>query len=86
MMFGAGPEPDANQSALLRNLKDNEDQYATAVTFQIRASAREGTPVERVMDQLTPDQRTRCAKLVCGRPAAVPTSLFQALLAASCRA
>ena len=44
--------------AVLRNLKEYENQYATAMNFAIRVAAREATALSLFMDQLTPEQRT----------------------------
>jgi hypothetical protein len=52
----AGPNPD--EMAVLRNLKEYENQYAAAVNFMIRLAAREATALSLFMDQLTPEQRT----------------------------
>ncbi|HVH80555.1 MAG TPA: hypothetical protein VM782_14260, partial [Stellaceae bacterium] len=53
MFFGAKPGPDLDQEAVLRNLTEYEDQFATAVTFLLRFEAREATTMFLFMDQLT---------------------------------
>ena len=58
MYFGAKPGPDLDQAAVLRNLTEYQDQYASAMNFLIRILAREGPALFQFMDQLTPEQRT----------------------------
>jgi hypothetical protein len=58
MNFGAKPGPDLDQAAVLRNLAEYEDQYASIANFLIRAAAREAPTMFLFMDQLTPEQRT----------------------------
>lgn len=52
----AGPNPD--EIAVLRNLKEYENQYAAAMNFMIRVAARESGALALLMDGLTPEQRT----------------------------
>jgi hypothetical protein len=56
MMFGA--KSDLDDAAMMRNIRDYEDQYAMAMNFTVRLLARQGTAVSLFMDQLTPEQRT----------------------------
>jgi hypothetical protein len=58
MYFGAKPGPDLDQPAVLRNLTEYQDQYASATNFLIRIMAREGSALFQFMDQLSPEQRT----------------------------
>ena len=58
MYFGAKPGPDIDQPAVLRNLTEYQDQYASATNFLIRIMAREGSALFQFMDQLSPEQRT----------------------------
>jgi hypothetical protein len=58
ILFGLKPGPDLDQTALLRNLTEYEDQYATGMDFMIRLFAREAITVPLFMNQLTPEQRT----------------------------
>jgi hypothetical protein len=58
MFFGTKPGPDLDQEAVLRNVTEYEDQFAIAVTFLLRVTARGATTLFLFMDQLTPDQRT----------------------------
>jgi hypothetical protein len=56
--FDTKPGPDPDEIAVLRNLKEYENQYATAMNFMLRLAAREATALSLFMDQLTPEQRT----------------------------
>jgi len=58
MFFGAKPGPDLDQAAIGQNLKEYEAQYAAALNFLLRLTAREATTGFLFMDQLTPEQRT----------------------------
>jgi hypothetical protein len=52
------PGPNLDQAAVLRNLAEYEDQYASAINFLLRFAARQATTMFLFMDQLTPEQRT----------------------------
>ena len=56
--FGTTPGPNPDEIAVLRNLKEYENQYAAAMNFMIRLAAREATALSLFVDQLTPEQRT----------------------------
>jgi hypothetical protein len=56
--FDARPGPNPDEMAVLRNLKEHENQYASAMNFMIRVAAREATALSLFMEQLTPEQRT----------------------------
>jgi hypothetical protein len=56
--FGTTPGPNPDEIAVLRNLKEYENQYAAAMNFMIRLAAREATALSLLVDQLTPEQRT----------------------------
>ena len=56
--FDTRPGPNPDEMAVLRNLKEYENQYAAAMNFMIRLAAREATALSLFMDQLTPEQRT----------------------------
>jgi hypothetical protein len=56
--FDTAPGPNPDEIAVLRNLKEYENQYAAAMNFMIRLAAREATALSLFMDQLTPEQRT----------------------------
>ena len=58
IFFGTKYGPDMDQAAVVRNLAEYQDQYASAVNFLIRIGAREGSTSFLFMDQLTPEQRT----------------------------
>jgi hypothetical protein len=58
LLFGAPPGPTMDQAALLRNLTEYEDQYASASNFLVRLAAREVTAMLQFMDELAPEQRT----------------------------
>jgi hypothetical protein len=58
LLFGAEPGPTMDQAALLRNLTEYQDQYASASSFLIRLAAREVTAMLQFMDELAPEQRT----------------------------
>jgi hypothetical protein len=56
--FDTTPGPNPDEIAVLRNLKEYENQYAAAMNFMIRLAAREATALFLFVDQLTPEQRT----------------------------
>jgi hypothetical protein len=56
MTFGA--KPDLDDAAMMRNIRDYEDQYAMAMNFAVRVLARQGTAVSLFTEQLMPEQRT----------------------------
>jgi hypothetical protein len=56
--FDTAPGPNLDEIAVLRNLKEYENQYAAAMNFMIRLAAREATALSLFVDQLTPKQRT----------------------------
>jgi hypothetical protein len=56
MMFGA--KSDLDEPAILRDLREYEDQFAMAMSFMVRVLARQGTALTLFMDQLSPEQRT----------------------------
>ena len=56
--FGTTPTPKPDEIAVLRNLKEYENEYAAAMNFMLRLAAREATALSLFMDQLTPEQRT----------------------------
>ncbi len=56
--FGTKPGPDPDEMAVLRNLKQYENQYAEAMNFMIRVAAREATALSLFSEGLTPEQRT----------------------------
>ena len=56
--FDTKPGPNPDEIAVLRNLKEYENQYAAAMNFMIRLAAREATALSLFIDQLTPKQRT----------------------------
>jgi hypothetical protein len=56
--FDTGPGPNPDEIAVLRNLKEYENQYAQAMNFMIRVAAREASALALFMDGLTPEQRT----------------------------
>ena len=56
--FDTTPGPNPDEIAVLRNLKEYENQYAAAMNFMIRLAAREATALSLFMDQLTPEQGT----------------------------
>ena len=56
--FDTAPGPNPDEIAVLRNLKEYENQYAAAMNFMIRLAAREATALSLFVDQLTPEQRT----------------------------
>jgi hypothetical protein len=56
--FGTTPGPNPDEIAVLRNLKEYENQYAAAMNFMLRLAAREATALSLVVEQLTPEQRT----------------------------
>jgi hypothetical protein len=56
--FDAKPGPKPDEMAVLRNLKEYENQYASATNFMIRLAAREATALSLFMEHLTPEQRT----------------------------
>jgi hypothetical protein len=56
--FGTKPGPNPDEMAVLRNLKEYENQYAQAMNFMIRVAAREATALSLFLDGLTPEQRT----------------------------
>jgi hypothetical protein len=58
MFFGTKPGPGLDQEAVLRNLREYEDQYAIALDFLLRLTAREATTLFLFIDQLPPEQRT----------------------------
>jgi hypothetical protein len=58
IFFGTKYGPNMDQAAVVRNLAEYEDQYASALNFLIRFAAREATASILFMDQLTPEQRT----------------------------
>jgi hypothetical protein len=56
--FDTTPGPNPDEIAVLRNLKEYENQYAAAMNFMIRLAAREATALSLFKDQSTPEQRT----------------------------
>jgi hypothetical protein len=58
VFFGTEFRPDFDQSAVLRNMTEYEDQHAAAMNFMLRLMAREATTLFLFTDQLTPDERT----------------------------
>lgn len=52
-----GPQPDL--AAVAHNMTEYGDQYAVAVSFMIRATAREAVALNLFMADLPPEQRTR---------------------------
>jgi len=56
--FDTEPGPNPDEIAVLRNLKQYESQYASAINFMIRIAAREATALSLFADQLAPEQRT----------------------------
>ena len=58
MYFDTQPGPNPDEIAILRNLKQYESQYASAINFMIRIAAREATALSLFADQLAPEQRT----------------------------
>jgi hypothetical protein len=58
MYFDTKPGPNPDEIAVLRNLKQYESQYASAMNFMIRVAAREATALSLFVDQLAPEQRT----------------------------
>ena len=58
MFFGTKFSPDFDQVVLGHNLEEYEDQYAAAMTFELRLLARQAATSFLFMDQLTPEERT----------------------------
>jgi len=56
--FGTKFSPDFDQAVLGHNLEEYEDQYAAAMTFELRLLAREAATSFLFMDQLTPEEST----------------------------
>ena len=56
--FGTKFSPDFDQAVLGHNLEEYEDQYAAAMTFELRLLAREAATSFLFMGQLTPEERT----------------------------
>jgi hypothetical protein len=56
--FDTGPGPNPDEMAVLRNLKEYENQYAAAMNFMIRVAAREASALSLFADGLTSEQRT----------------------------
>jgi hypothetical protein len=57
MFFGTKFSPTFDQ-AVLRNFEEYEDQFAAALSFELRLLAREVATLFLFMDQLTPEERT----------------------------
>lgn len=58
IFFGAKPGPDPDLATIGHNLEEYEDQYAAAMTFELRLLAREAATSFLFMDQLNPEERT----------------------------
>ena len=58
MFFGTKFSPDFDQVVLGHNMEEYEDQYAAAMTFELRLLARQAATSFLFMDQLTPMERT----------------------------
>jgi hypothetical protein len=56
--FDTHPGPTPDDVAVVRNLKEYENQYASAMNFMIRLAAREATALSLFAEQLSPEQRT----------------------------
>ena len=56
--FDSHPGPNPDDIAVVRNLKEYENQYVSAMNFMIRLAAREATALTLFLEQLTPEQRT----------------------------
>ncbi len=59
IFYGAKPGPQPDLVALQRNMTEYGDQYATAISFMIRAMAREAVAMPMFWNELPPEQRTR---------------------------
>lgn len=57
--YGARPGPQPDLVAVARNMTEYGDQYATAITFMIRAMAREAVAGQLFWKELPPEHRTR---------------------------
>ncbi|MCG2638792.1 MULTISPECIES: hypothetical protein [Bradyrhizobium] len=59
IFYGAKPGPQPDLAALQRNMIEYGDQYATAISFMIRAMAREAVAMPMFWNELPPEHRTR---------------------------
>ena len=59
IFYGAKPGPQPDFEAVGRNMTEYGDQYATAVSFMIRAMAREAVAIPMFWNGLPPEHRTR---------------------------
>lgn len=59
MFYGAKPGPQPDLAAVARNMTEYGDQYATAISFMIRATAREAVASQLFWKELPPEHRTR---------------------------
>ena len=59
IFYGAKPGPQPDFVALQRNMTEYGDQYATAISFMLRAVAREAVAGQMFWNELPPEHRTR---------------------------
>lgn len=59
IFYGAKPGPQPDLSALVRNMTEYGDQYATAISFMIRGMARQAVAIQLFWKELPPEHRTR---------------------------
>jgi hypothetical protein len=58
IFLGVKPGPDPDLATIGHNMEEYEDQYAAAMTFELRLLARQAAISFLFMGQLTPEERT----------------------------